>query len=148
MPPVLSDVMTGVNRSRQGYRSHPTHSIALDTRQYGRFWYSLCCYPSTAVGRTPRKYPRVGESATGPSRCAQPLRPYYRKRLNLHGQERDVGLYHIHNINTYDSRLKTRMLRFHGVANKKFEQTVRQFIGRHIWSLHSNWFSHLHWLNR
>ena len=38
--------------------------------------------------------------------------------LNLSAGERTCGIYHIQNVNNYDSRLKTWMRRFNGVATK------------------------------
>ena len=38
--------------------------------------------------------------------------------LNLSAGERTYGVYHIQNVNNYDSRLKTWMRRFNGVATK------------------------------
>ena len=38
--------------------------------------------------------------------------------LNLSAGERTCGIYHIQNVNNYDSRLKTCMRRFNGVATK------------------------------
>ena len=38
--------------------------------------------------------------------------------LNLSAGERTYGIYHIQNVNNYDSRLKTWMRRFNGVATK------------------------------
>ena len=38
--------------------------------------------------------------------------------LNLSAGERVKGIYHIQNVNNYDSRLKSWMRRFNGVATK------------------------------
>ena len=37
-----------------------------------------------------------------------------------------VGVYHLQNVNAYDSRLKNWMGRFHGVATKYLENYLRQ----------------------
>lgn len=40
------------------------------------------------------------------------------RRLNLRQKRRTDGAFHIQNVNAYDSRLKSWMIRFHGVATK------------------------------
>jgi hypothetical protein len=44
------------------------------------------------------------------------------RALNLSARVRVLtGVYHLQNVNAYDSRLKTWMKRFHGVATKYLE---------------------------
>ena len=56
---------------------------------------------------------------TGPRPIVpSPTRPASHVGLNLNAGERTCGIYHIQSVNNYDSRLKTWMRRFNGVATK------------------------------
>ncbi|MDD2762280.1 MAG: IS1595 family transposase [Methylomonas sp.] len=56
------------------------------------------------------------------------------RALNLSGGIRVLaGVYHIQNVNAYDSRLKTWMIRFHGVATKYLENYLGWRRGLEQW---------------
>lgn len=43
------------------------------------------------------------------------------KTINVSAKEHTNGIYHVQNVNAYDSRLKAWMKHFHGVATKYLE---------------------------